>query len=198
MSISVVIGTYGDLDEWATFVRRAVASVKGQAPRDLVWMHAQSLAEARNKGAMAATGEWLLFLDADDTLAPGYLAHMREYRGDASLLKPSVQYFHEDGSPRGEPHLIKPVDLTRGNHLVIGTLVRRQLFLNVGGFEDWEFYEDWALWLRCHLAGAQIAEVPGAVYQATSRRGSRNRAPRRDERVRMCREIQKKILGYIP
>src|SRR5690554_3198459 len=112
MSISVVIGTYGDLDEWAPFVRRAAASVKGQAPRDLVWMHAQSLAEARNKGAMAATGEWLLFLDADDTLAPGYLAHMREYRGDASLLKPSVQYFNEDGRPRGEPHLIEPVDLT--------------------------------------------------------------------------------------
>src|SRR5690606_41491173 len=96
MSISVVIGTYGDLDEWMPLVRRAAASVRGQAPRDLVWMHAQSLAEARNKGAMAATGEWLLFLDADDTLAPGYLAHMREYRGDASLLKPSVQYFNEE------------------------------------------------------------------------------------------------------
>src|SRR5690606_17801345 len=130
MSISVVIGTYGDLDEWATFVRRAVASVKGQAPRDHERMHAQSLDEGRNKCAMAATGEWLLFMEADDTLDPGYLAQMSEYRGDASLLKPSVQYFNEDGSPRGEPHPIKPVDLTRGNHLVIGTLVRRQLFLD--------------------------------------------------------------------
>src|SRR5690606_25052100 len=106
MSISVVIGTYGDLDERMPLVRQAAASVRGQAPRDLVWMHAQRLAVARNKGEMAATGEWLLFLDADDTLVPGYLALMREYRGDASLLKPSVQYFNEDGSPRGEPHLI--------------------------------------------------------------------------------------------
>ena len=35
------------------------------------------LAAARNTGLKAATGDWLLFLDSDDAMAPGLLAQLR-------------------------------------------------------------------------------------------------------------------------
>lgn len=49
---------------------------------------------ARNRGARAATGDWLLFLDADDRLLPGALARYREAASrhpEASLIVAGAQ-----------------------------------------------------------------------------------------------------------
>src|SRR5206468_3897244 len=52
------------------------------------------------------------------------------------------------------------------NWAVVGTLVPRQLFHDVGGFRPQDFpYEDWSLWLRCVIAGACLVPVPNAVYR---------------------------------
>jgi len=36
------------------------------------------ISRARNRGAAAATGQWLLFVDADSTPSPELLADLRE------------------------------------------------------------------------------------------------------------------------
>ena len=46
------------------------------------------LAAARNTGLKAATGDWLLFLDSDDAMAPGLLAQLRR---SASGARPICQ-----------------------------------------------------------------------------------------------------------
>lgn len=92
------------------------------------------------------------------------------------LLQPATSYVDEHGNAT-EPSLIPAKPLLDGNYLVIGTLVPRRLFLEVGGFTDWPLYEDWDLWLRCTRAGARVAQVPRAVYRAHVRGGSRNRPP---------------------
>lgn len=60
------------------------------------------LATARNTGLKAATGDWLLFLDSDDAMAPGLLAQLR----GALAAHPDCDWFigkHLEWQPDGTP-----------------------------------------------------------------------------------------------
>lgn len=187
--ISVVIATYGDLSWEDLGHERAKPSAMQQNPETLVCVHLEggTLAEARNLGASDAGGDWLCFLDADDELAPGYLDAMRakmhewnlwrreDVRENPLLLSPSVQYVSPTGA-ESKPQLPnRHQQMTWLNHCVIGTLVPKALFRQVGGFSaDYPIYEDWAMFLACVRAGAKIVDVPDAVYRAFERPDSRN------------------------
>jgi glycosyltransferase involved in cell wall biosynthesis len=172
-TIGVAIGTYGAL-KWARLAKtRALPSAHAQTiPADqVVHMHRATLQEARNKAVAQLTTEWVCVLDADDELDPGYLAAMREEmdRGlpALALLVPAAQYVHPSGEcePAAIPNAVPRRPLYETNTAVIGTLVRRELFDQVGGFGPWPILEDWELWLRCVDAGAVMVEVPQAIYR---------------------------------
>jgi glycosyltransferase involved in cell wall biosynthesis len=184
-TIGVVVATFGDADVWVPLAARAAASAHAQTrpPDDVVCVHGFALHEARNAGAAELDTEWIVFLDADDSLDAGYLAAMEAAiarLGDGEhLLQPATLGVYPDGREDSHPVLIPPkASLLDGNHLVIGTAVRRDLFQRVGGFRDWPLYEDWCVWIRCWLEGAVPVGVPAAVYRVTVREGSRNNAAR--------------------
>lgn len=184
MNVAVVIATYGD-DEWALKAAgHAFPSALAATARDanvvLHHEHDGTLATARNNGAKRAmekldstkTPDWLCFLDADDTLHPGFMRAMEDAVDEAKskpgfLLAPAVSYVAPDGS-RSEPVIPNQGMWPVLNECVIGTLIHRELFAHVGGFHEWPVYEDWELWLRCVAAGATIVHVPGAVYLANA------------------------------
>ncbi|MFD0436576.1 bifunctional glycosyltransferase/CDP-glycerol:glycerophosphate glycerophosphotransferase [Streptomyces chartreusis] len=64
---------------------------------------AVGLAGARDAGLRAATGDWLLFLDGDDTLLPGALAALDTRLGETGDV--DVLYFEHERTPwwTGEP-----------------------------------------------------------------------------------------------
>jgi glycosyltransferase involved in cell wall biosynthesis len=183
--ISVIVATYGD-DSWKEIAKKAVASVERQKlqPAQLITIHGESLAQARNDGALQATSEWLCFLDADDELHPNFFKAMSRHTSKrVGLLNPAVR-FVTNGRPK-PPRVFKPVDLSHGNYLVIGTVVRRELFFGAGGFdEQWEAWEDWALWRRVVALGGQILSVPNAVYVAHWRQDGRNNTIRDKQGLR--------------
>jgi glycosyltransferase involved in cell wall biosynthesis len=195
--ISVLIGTYGD-EHWQRVAGKyAEPSVLGQKGLELLVRHEPegTLASVRNRLALAARGDWLCFLDADDQLGPGYLHAMREAAAALSgpqearwLLTPAVSYV-TGKRYRQAAKLWPQCDLRLGNWLVIGTLVQKAVFVEVGGFHEWPLYEDWDLWQRCWKAGAEIVPVPDAVYIAHTRTGSRNRSPTRAEKLMIHRQI---------
>jgi cellulose synthase/poly-beta-1,6-N-acetylglucosamine synthase-like glycosyltransferase len=198
--VAVVVGTYGG-EEWVTLAReRALASAMPQA--STYHVHADTLAGARNAGAMFAAGEgarWLVFLDADDELAPGYIAAMRAARSDgdpAPLLTPRVERVTRPGRAQ-PPRFMNEVPYRDGNWLVVGTAITSDLFHAIGGFEEWTMYEDWALFARAQKAGARVVRVPGAVYRAWRRPAgtgpSRNHAGGRNAKLRAHDEIRRAV-----
>lgn len=191
MDVSVCIGTFGD-KRWVELAeQRAIPSVAAQElpAREGIHVHASTLAAARNEAARQATGEYLVFLDADDELHPRYLRAMAKRENAGDLLIPSVSYRQKHRVD--PPKMMEPVAYTEGNHLVIGTCHRRSLFEQVGGFRDWEFYEDWCYWMRCQMAGATLADVPGAIYVAWVKMNSRNRKPTRAQKTAMHHAIRR-------
>lgn len=173
--ISVIIGTYGD-PKWQVLAReRAARSVRAQTlSPEIILSHQDTLHEARNAGAEKASGDHLIFLDADDELDRGYIEAMsRATRFSWSLYQPSTLGI-VDGIEDPQPVLIPRRPLHTGNFMVIGTMVPKDLFFEVGGFLDWPIYEDWCLWIRCHQAGASFVAVPEAIYRIHVTQKSRN------------------------
>lgn len=167
--VSVVVATYGDRAKWDAIAAPAIESIRRQTVRavSVERVHGATLADARNQGVVQARGEWVVMLDADDRLHPRYLEAVLDADGD--LRYPAVHYSDEPA-----PRVLGPFDLFEQNFMVIGTAIRRRDFLRAGGFEGEPVYEDWALWLRCRMLGLEPRAVPGAIYQATRREGSRN------------------------
>lgn len=124
---------------------------------------------ARNTGMAQAYGEFIAFLDADDTWAPQCLSRLTvalcENSG-ANLVYCGWQNLGLVGKP-GEPFI--PPDY-EGNkkigHLLEGCrwpihacLVRREAVLAVGGFdESLKVGEDYLLWLEIALRGTIVRE----------------------------------------
>ena len=176
MQVSVLIATYGTEDWRELAWSRAYPSAADQCeelglrPPQCFHDPEGTIASVRNELALTAKGDWLCFLDADDEIAPGYLDAMRaayeQDRGDGPLLlTPAVSYVRK-GKP-APPKFWGECSFTTGNWIVIGTLVQRSLFLEVGGFENFPHgLEDWQLWAKCVKAGARIIKVPDAIYLA--------------------------------
>lgn len=184
MDVTIIVATFGD-DTWAALAQeRAVPSAAAQCDR-VIHTHADTLHKARNLGLAQADTEWVVHLDADDELEPGYLDAMAaaEERW-TDVLVPRVAYVRRGRRlppvmPRvaGHTHDCTRDCLPHGNWIVIGAAVRTALARLVGGWRDFDVYEDWDLWLRCYLADARIVPVPDAIYRAHVRPDSRNRAP---------------------
>lgn len=151
--ISVLIGTYGDKPKWEPFARRAMDSARMAG--EVIWYHGETLADARNRAATAAKYSRLVFLDADDELAPGFFDRVIECE---DVLQPKTVY-RQDGI-EGPAHWIEPAeDFLIRNHIVVGAPVNRELFLDSGGFEEYAIAEDWALWLKLRSMGATFGRT---------------------------------------
>jgi len=188
MRVSICIATYGS-SEWEELAwSRAYPSCKSQNPHEVLVFHDPdgSIASVRNEVGNTARGDWLLYCDADDELAPGYLGAMEraaERAGDGPvLLTPAVQLIRK-GRP-GEPFFFdRGISLRDDNWLVVGTLLRRELFLEVGGFEDYAHgFEDFSLWSKCFRVGATVVKVPDAIYRYHVNPNSKHKVGWRDHK----------------
>lgn len=205
MNCSIVIATYGD-DSWETLaLERAAPSAADQGAHEILIGHDPdgNIAGVRNELASKATGDWLCFLDADDEIAPGFLAAMKraskqERRVDAAplLLTPAVSYVRK--GKRATPMFHPEGDLRDDNYLVVGTLIEKSLFDEVEGFSDYPHgFEDWSLWAKSWKAGARIARVPHAVYYAYVNPQSKHRRGWRDRKwqVEMHEKVRAELFG---
>ena len=135
-------------------------------------------AHARNLGAAAATGDAFLFVDADDEVAPGWLAAMGRAltahdfvacRYDNEKLNPVwVQRTHLNPQKDGLTSYDYPPFLPHAGGGGLG--VRRQVHEAVGGFDETlPALEDTDYCWRIQLAGYAFDFVPDAVVNIRHR-----------------------------
>jgi glycosyltransferase involved in cell wall biosynthesis len=150
-------------------------------------------AEARNQGVRASRGEWLTFLDDDDTMLP---EKVERALAKADRTKPKVMIscrtiYRRDGRDDVWPRrpiakaedvadyiLLRPSLMGRPGVLPVQSLmVHRSIFEEVP-FTTHKDHEDWAWLLEAwHIAGARVEFVwePLVIYNIVTQSISRSR-----------------------
>lgn len=215
MDVTVVVATHGG-DEWKQLAEnRALPSVDALGVQAIaVHQPEGTLASARNFGLDQVQTEWVSFLDGDDELEPGYFEATEQ--GTADLRAPSVRYvpwaanlgdpLHARARPAprmpkvaGHRHDCDAECLAYGNWLVIGSVARTEFVRVVGGFSEYEWSEDWAVWANMWKQGATVEAIPHAVYRAHVRPDSRNRGRlRQADKHRVHQEIARDLGLPVP
>lgn len=130
----------------------------------------KGLAAARNTAIRASTAPYILPLDADDRLRPGYIEH-----GIRILdAKPKVGVVYGDGQLFGttnERWHVRPFNLNRmleENQIQACAVFRRVVWDQNGGYDGTmpvQGYEDWDFWLGAAEHGWQFAYVPEILFE---------------------------------
>lgn len=134
------------------------------------------LGAARNSGARAAQGKYLLFMDDDNCARPEELATLAAVaeRLGADVVTPFYHGFENDEdvvedaptvcfAPVGGDIAFAVFSPALGD---ANALYSREMFLKIGGYsEDYGItHEDWELHIRADLAGARRVTVPVPLF----------------------------------
>jgi glycosyltransferase involved in cell wall biosynthesis len=157
---------------------------------------------ARNAGIRAASGTYVIFLDADDTWEPGAFraiwAAMKEAPGcgwcvvDVVRVYPDRDEFRSSLVPAGDPVFA----ILEENYVQRWGFLLRQALLDIGLFdESYRIFEDWDLFIRLSLAGIEAAHAPGPWYRYVVRGESITRDHRLlvESRERLIRKHHRRL-----
>ena len=125
----------------------------------------KGLASARNTILMNATGDYILFLDADDKLLPNCLKVVSdtiENNPNVDIVAPSFQEF----GVRDNTIILMPdpklEDFKTGNRIGYFSAIRKSKLLSIGGYNPkmiWG-WEDYDCWFDLLKNGAKIVTIP--------------------------------------
>jgi hypothetical protein len=167
-AVSILMATHR-----SGYLPDALASVRAQTRQDfqllMDYTPGAPLGARLNRLASIAVGTWFVILCDDDRLSPDFLDELlRAADTDpvARVLYSDVTVLRDDGGLQ-RAHM-KPWTLDsfrEGPPCWITSLVRRDLWQQIGGHDTALAYHDYDFWYRCYLAGAQARHVAAPLWQ---------------------------------
>jgi len=129
-----------------------------------IYIQNSGVAHVRNAGSVNATGDYLLFLDADDEIEPTYIEKtLEEMKGDVQVVYTDMQFIGNAVGVVGQPETEKmkecqPIPSTCA-------LIDRRVFEQVGGFDNSEIFEDWGFWNRVYDKGFKFKHIREPLFK---------------------------------
>jgi len=136
-----------------------------------------NISAASNSAASLATGEFLTFLDHDDTLHPNALTELvfAAQETGADFIYSDEDFIRSDGvlvNPHFKPDFA-PDLLFSQNYITHMVMVNRHLFQGIGGFRlGYEGAQDYDLFLRLSETAKRIVHVAKPLYHWRMLKGS--------------------------
>jgi glycosyltransferase involved in cell wall biosynthesis len=137
------------VDDGSTDDTAAVARQFGHRV-EYLWKRNGGLSSARNEGVAHVTGDYVVFLDADDLLADTYLERCAEVLGsvprDIAFVYTPVRYFgRRSGVSRTSPYSIRT--LRYSNYVNASAMIRSDVLRRFSYAEDLSSLEDFDFYL---------------------------------------------------
>lgn len=119
-----------------------------------------------NDAMRAGVGDYLLFVGDDDLLLPPYLERtIAKAREGYDVVTTACETFGDGWTRTARFGDFSFEAFRRGNPVWITSLVRRELFVALGGFDEQQIWYDYDFWYRCFKAQASFGYVPDVLWR---------------------------------
>lgn len=122
----------------------------------------KGLSGARNTGIAQAEGIYILPLDADDKIAPGYLkdaVNVLNSSPDVKIVYCKAEKFGNEQGPWVLPPYT-PFNMSRTNTIFCSALFKKKDWERVGGYDKkLKAWEDWDLWISILKDGGDVFQL---------------------------------------
>lgn len=183
--VEVVVVDDGSTDDWAERVRKRYQAC---ARVQVIGQNNAGPAAARNNGVRHASGDFILFLDADDRIGRHYfssvldaLAQVGGGRGLSLVVSPysyfdsgevvstsAMRYFRAPRLVSGWRGFNRFCVLTGNCFPISSCVISRDVFAAVGGFDgSLTHHEDWDFWLKIFNLDLRVVYTDAGYDSAT-------------------------------
>lgn len=117
-------------------------------------------AAMRNKAIRESSGDYILFLDADDFIEPQALAEMDKLKAEDTIVASWAQFFGQSQYVHKQDKFTVR-DFLIENRVTMTSLLPRKVWEAVGGFDEkCKYLPDWEFWIRVAARGFKFQVIP--------------------------------------
>lgn len=188
----IIVVNDGSTDDWEEAVFPYLDDV------DVISQTNKGLSSARNAGIKASTGDYVVCLDADDTLPPSYCETLAKIalQDNKDIVGCGYKTFGEyniEWKTRGDVYL---EDLLDGNKSHCSALIKRSVFDKIQYDETMKVWEDWLLYMEAVAHGFKMTCTDKTWLNYRKHGDSMiSTAPKYAEEAKEY--MEKKVLGII-